>query len=199
MAKFTIPTDVVEKEPTNFEHFPEGVWEGTIEVYRQREIFQEEGGDFHLKDRNKAFFAEKCEAASLQIGGITGCLEGQPEVGDSKYFMSDIIMSFDDTNWDEYENEEGADNWKLGQTQLRLTKLAHALGLTDDGPDGVGPIDDFDNMLRLTADVDPDTGIPQASGLNGLPVRFKVYHRKFKKKDGTPDRQALIGQFYPVE
>lgn len=199
MALFTIPTETVEKEPQNFDAFPEGIWEGTIEVCRVREIFDGDGGDFFLKDKEGSNFAEKCEVGSLQIGSNTAVLEGQPDIGEMKFFLENLILSFDELNWDAFHNVEGDKRWQLGSTQLRLTKLAHALGLTEEEDGGVGPVENFDELLRTTNNVDPDTGIPAASGLNGLKVRFKVYHRKFTRRDGTPGKQAMVAQFYPVE
>jgi len=192
MAKFIIPQDVVEAEGGNRDDvFPKGLWQGTIEVVRIREIHQGEGGDFFLQQKGE-YFADSCEVASIQIGENTALEEDQPDIGQMKYFEDNIILSYDGLNWDEYENVEDDPRWRLSQTQLRLTKLAAALGLTDESEDGVGPVDHFDELFRSTSD-------EPAEGLNGMGIRFKVFHRTFKKRDGSQGKEAQTAQYYPVE
>ena len=190
MPKFIIPNEVVESESGQRDDvFPKGTWEGTIEKLHLRTITQGEGGDFFLKTKEGEYFAESCEIANLQIGDITAILDGQPNIGGLKYFESDIFLSFDGLNWDDYQDEDGDNRWRLRQTQLRLTKLAKAIGMTEEGEGGVGPVNEFDNFLRIT---------DEGEGLNGMVVRFKVIHRTFKKRDGSEGKQAQTSQFYPA-
>ena len=191
MPKFIIPNEVVESESGQRDDvFPKGTWEGTIEKLHLRTITQGEGGDFFLKTKEGVYFAEECEVANLQVGEVVAVLDGQPNIGGMKYFESDIFLSFDGVNWDDYVPVEEDDRWRLRQTQLRLTKLAKALGLVEEGAEGVGPVDEFGNFLRDTT---------ESTGLGGMRVRFKVNHRTFKKRDGTEGKQALTAQFYPAE
>ena len=198
MAQFFIPKEAAEAESggQRDDVFPEGTWEGTIEIFRSRDIYQGDGGDFFLQDKSKNYYADSTTVGSLQIGEITAVLEGQPDIGGMKYFEDNIFLGFDvngqDIKWDGYENEEDSDLWRLSQTQLRMTKLANALGLVDTEDDGVGPVDNFHELLLNTGDEIEDPG------LEGMTVRFKVVHRKFKKRDGTDGKQAMTAQFYPV-
>lgn len=192
MPKFTVPTEVLDTEVgSRDDTFPEGTWEGVIEIVRVREVHADDGEGplFFLQDKQGNYFAQKCELASIQYGTNTAVLEGQPNIGAMKYFDDNFILSFDDVNWDEYQREDGDPRWQLGLTQTRLTRLAKALGLTEVEGDGEGPVDHFDELVR-----DTDEG----RGLNGMGVRYKVFHRKFKKRDGTDGKQAQIGQYYPA-
>ncbi len=99
------------------------------------------------------------------------------------------MLSYDGLNWDYYVDSDGSPTWQLGVTQRRLTKLASALGLVDETPEGIGPVDDFDEVFRQT---------DENSGLNGMRVRFKVIHRRFKRKDGTDGKEVMVAQYYPV-
>jgi len=195
--KFVVPQEILDREAgPRDDVFPEGLWEGVVEVVRVRTITEGEGGDFFLRDKTGNYFASECEVASLQIGENVAVEEGQPDIGGLKYFDDNIILSFDGLNWTDYEYEENDPRWQLRLAQTRLTKLAHALDLTENVEGGVVPVDTFDDFFRST---------DEGEGLNGMAVRYKVIHRIFPKreekalprKDWT-GKEAQTAQYYPA-
>ena len=187
MAKFHINTETVDTPADEREDiFPKGIWEGTVEKMHLREIERGEGGDFFLSDG-----AQSCLMGKLQIGDIEAMGDGQPNIGAMKYFEDNIFLEEDGVSWDDATDAVLEQQWRLAQTQLRMTRFAKALSLTDVEGDSEGPVDHFDEFLRQT---DNET----ASGLAGSRVRFQVVHKSFKKRDGTDGKSAITKQWYPA-
>jgi hypothetical protein len=194
MAKFMIPTaeaDAPVGSGASSGPFPEGTWKGRIEVVRINDVFIGGGGpEFVLYNKkSEPPVAQRAEVASIQLGGITPVLDGQDEVGNRKFFDELLILSMDEHLWDEPSEEEPS--WKLEQTRRRLTNLAVAVGAAEtDGNGSTGPVDDFGEMLRASAE--------EGEGISGCDVIFEVYHERFTRKGGEGGVREHIRAYLPA-
>lgn len=188
MATFRIPkSDAENPTPDRQQDFPEGTWSGVVEAVRIRTIRRGDNADFLLKEKGE-YFAEEAEIGSIQIGQAEAVLEGQEDPGNMKHFDENIYFSIDGVVWDDPEVDPANMNWRFEASRRRLTNLALAVDAVEEDGDSVGPVDHFDTLLRET---DAESG----GGLYGSSVLFEVYHRRFKRRDGTPGAEPVTRRY----
>lgn len=182
MAKFRIPVTEAENPAGSGDlPFPVGTWKGVIEEIRIAEVVagSDEGPQFLFSDGGRTALV-----ASIQLGSISPFIEGQPDVGERKFFDDLFLLRFDDFAWD--EPQAGEPTWRLEQTRRRLTNLALALNAVDGDEGGVGPVDSFGDMIINKE-------------LEGMEVMFEVAHRKgTSKKTGEKTVYPFIKTYLPV-
>lgn len=195
MPKFKIPQEQADSpnEGLGDDLFPEGTWRGRIEQVRSNEVHQGEPADWMLTNDGD-YFAQYAEVASIQLGGIEPLTEDSPDVGNRKYFDDRLYLQFDDVRWDEATEEQLEQYPQFKRTRRRLTNLAQAVGASENTGGGVGPVDEFDEILGST---DADSG----DGLAGVEVFFTTeqYDYDFTGSDGervtgTKDRLVKYQQ-----
>ena len=185
MARFKIPQQQAETPVQSGDTpFPEGVFRGVIDEIRVQAVHRGagEGPEFILTDRDGNVLADNAVVASIQIGSNEPELEGGPEVGERKFFDDLLVLDMDKYSWDQPVEDEPS--WRLDQTRRRLTNLALALDLVESDEEGVGPIDNFDDLLRN-------------GELEGMEVVFEVAHRKVKR-DGETRVYPFLKAYMPA-
>lgn len=164
--------------------FPRGSWDGALEETRVRTIYPGDPADFLLKV-SKEVTADSVEVVSFRFGDFRPVLEGQPNVGQRKFFTDDLVLSYE-VGGSEYHwlRPSDDDAPRLSYTRRHLTNLARAIGLVEREGNKIGPSEQFVGGISN-----------EGEGINGSRAVLQVDHRSFKKRDGSKGEAHFVASY----
>ena len=183
MSIVMVPRAQVENPAGNGEKpFPAGDWIGRVDEVRQSGVPKYlEGADFPTQ----GYSSEDVTTISLQVGSNKP-LSGQAEVGERKFFIDFVVADgrYNLSNIDPIAKEHEA--WQLQRSFTKIAGLALALGMAEEVEGG--------NIA-----FDPDAVVEFLLGdVKGTEIGYSIYHRNYKRKDGTPGVDEQVGGFFPA-
>jgi hypothetical protein len=186
MARIVVPQALAEDLGGERKTQPAGTWQGTIDEVRVRGF-----PDFVDPVNNpRAGYANKNgEILSIELGSQEP-LEGQDDVGGTKYFVDFIVRDGDLEIEDVDPSERNVPHWQLQSSARRMANLAIALGHVEEVEDEDG------NTQIAVAEGFRDALLNGA--IKGTRVGYVLTHRNWTSKTGKSGTEVRTKTFQPA-
>lgn len=187
MAQIVVPQALAENLGGERKAQAAGAWQGTIDEVRVRGF-----PDFvdPIANPRAGYASADGEILSIELGSQEP-LEGQDDVGGTKYFVDFVVRDGDLEIEDVDTSQRDVPHWQLQSSARRMANLAIALGHVEEVED-----EDGNNMV-VVAEGFRDSLMNGA--VKGSQVGYKLFHRNWtSKKSGKSGTEVRVESFQPA-